>query len=636
MPGPNTHQPAQVTDPQRPAARPTTRISGYPSTHTSKANAPGPLDPPVGNNDRPSNVGSSDPSQVPPKDSTRVPSGDPAATISEDPRQGDNPKADEPTPIHKPAANSPVANSPAAIPGSSDPNDESVAQISALHQGLEPAPPAGPKAQPTANQPAANQPVSPPVQPGVAVAPERVPPAPVLPASDNPASPNMVSPHTTIQIAPQLKPDSEPTTVYVGSRPHGNQVSPGSGRKITVAGHAVTANAESFNIAGTPIKGGDPDVTISGTVVSLGTSGNLIIAVTAGAAPAQPAIITAGGRSFEAQNTGLAIAGTTVAAGGPTVLLAGTPVILGVSGVLVIGSITTTLAKSPSSIFTVGGQAFTANPTAFAIARTTLSAGGPAVLLSGTPVSLGPSGKLVLGSTTAALANPTQSSIFNIGGQSFTVNPTGFAIAGTTVSAGGPGITIIGTSTSSNPPESLINGMITAPLKDPAHSIFTTDGQTYTIKGDWQVAVAGTTLRLGTPAITIGGVPMSVGSDVLVIGTNTVPLPPTIPTTTVITTDGQVLTVERGGLVAIDGVTPTSGVRETTVSGIPTRVNSDGLIMGTDGVPWPANLSSATSSPSFHAAGTNKPMIGAASYEARAPRGVWCGLLIALTLMYIS
>ena len=41
------------------------------------------------------------------------------------------------------------------------------------------------------------------------------------------------------------------------------------------------------------------------------------------------------------------------------------------------------------------------------------------------------------------------------------------------------------------------------------------------------------------------------------------------PTSAVISTDGQVFTVEQGGLVAVDGVTLSSGGPGTTISGIP-------------------------------------------------------------------
>ena len=60
-----------------------------------------------------------------------------------------------------------------------------------------------------------------------------------------------------------------------------------------------------------------------------------------------------------------------------------------------------------STVFTVGGQVFTANPTAFSIDGTTISAGGPGVVISGTPVSLQASGVLDVGNSSVTLASAT-------------------------------------------------------------------------------------------------------------------------------------------------------------------------------------------------------------------------------------
>lgn len=129
---------------------------------------------------------------------------------------------------------------------------------------------------------------------------------------------------------------------------------------LTIAGHTVTANPTSFNIAGFPIEAGGPSVTISGTAVNLDKSGNLVIG---GSTPTNP---TAG-------------------------------IQLSVSNVLGHSAL-------PQSVFSIGGQYVTANPSAFPIAGTIISAGGPGVTISGTPVSLDPSGSLNLGTSRIALA----------------------------------------------------------------------------------------------------------------------------------------------------------------------------------------------------------------------------------------
>ena len=98
------------------------------------------------------------------------------------------------------------------------------------------------------------------------------------------------------------------------------------------------------------------------------------------------------------------------------------------------------MALPSQTVFTVGGQTFTAESTGFAIAGTSIFP-GHAVTISGTIVSLGPSGALVVGSETMSL--PTQS-VFTVDGQTFTAEPTGFVLEGATVAPGGPGVTVSG------------------------------------------------------------------------------------------------------------------------------------------------------------------------------------------------
>ena len=106
-------------------------------------------------------------------------------------------------------------------------------------------------------------------------------------------------------------------------------------------------------------------------------------------------------------------------------------------------------------VFTVGGQIFTPNPTAFAVAETTFSAGGPGVTIGETHVSLDSHSSLIVGDVTTSfpvvgVSSPTSGNgnqaaappVLTVGGQVFTPNPTAFAVAGTIVSIDGPGVTI--------------------------------------------------------------------------------------------------------------------------------------------------------------------------------------------------
>jgi len=306
---------------------------------------------------------------------------------------------------------------------------------------------------------------------------------------------------------------------------------------FTVAGETFTANPTGFIIAGTIVTPGGPPAVISGTPVSLGPSGVFIggstMPLRAPSLNQIPSVFTAAGQAFTANPTGFNLAGTAVLLDGPAVTISGTPVSLGSSNLVIGGS--TFAIKTPfpgrvPSVFTVADQMFTANPTGFAIASVTVSPGGPAVTISGTPISLGPSG-LVVGTSTVALITtpPTQAegSVFTEAGRIFTANPTGFSIGGKSVSPGGSAVTVDGTPISLGP-SGLVIGTSTIPLPRPSldvlnKSAFTIAGQTFT-PNPTGFSIAGTTLLPGSE-ITISGTIVSLGTSDIVVGNSTVPLP---------------------------------------------------------------------------------------------------------------
>lgn len=143
------------------------------------------------------------------------------------------------------------------------------------------------------------------------------------------------------------------------------------------------------------------------------------------------------------------VAGSTLTPGGNPVYLSGTLVSFDASSHLQIGSSTFNLgnnvASPAQSVFIVADHTLTAEPTSFAIAGTSLTPGGSAITIAGTPISLAPGGTLGIGSKTVAL--PAQS-VFQVAGQSFTADPSGFAVGGRTVVAGSPGVYVDGSKVS--------------------------------------------------------------------------------------------------------------------------------------------------------------------------------------------
>ena len=344
---------------------------------------------------------------------------------------------------------------------------------------------------------------------------------------------------------------------------------------FSVAGQTFTAAPTGFSIAGTRISPGGQAVTIFGTAISLNSFSQLQIgSSTIGLAQSPetvgPAVFSVAGQTFTAAPTGFPIAGSSLTPGGSPVYLSGTLVSLDASSHLQIGSTTINLginaASATQSVFAVAGQTFTAEPTGFAIANTTLTPGGSAVTISGTPVSLAPGGTLAIGSSTIALPSQT---VFTVGGQTFTAGPTGFAIAGTSISPG-QAITISGTMISLGPSGTLVVGSNTMAL--PSQTVFTVGGQTFTAEPTG-FSIAGTSISPGQ-AVTISGTIVSLGpSGTLVVGSNTMSL----PIQSVFTVDGQTFTAEPTGFV-LDGATVAPGGPGVTISGVDISLGTNSVL----------------------------------------------------------
>ena len=141
------------------------------------------------------------------------------------------------------------------------------------------------------------------------------------------------------------------------------------------------------------------------------------------------------------------IAGTIVSEGGPAVTIDGTIVSLGQSGALAVDSSTVylpTLSDTLNNVYTVAGQTLTPNPSAFTIAGAVISAGGPAAVIDGTIVSLEPSGTLLVGSDTIQLLSSQGSPETDIDGIDVKVQSSFVIVDGTTLSAAVAGVTISG------------------------------------------------------------------------------------------------------------------------------------------------------------------------------------------------
>lgn len=141
--------------------------------------------------------------------------------------------------------------------------------------------------------------------------------------------------------------------------------------------------------------------------------------------------------------------GVIISAGGSAAVISGTTYSIPPDDrMLLVNGKTMAFSTGFENVLTVAGQVFTANPAGFEVDGHTLLQDGSAVTLSGTVVSLGPSG-LQVGSSTIPLTSSQNTaglqSVFTIAGQTFTANPTGFAVDGHSVSIDGLAVTLSGT-----------------------------------------------------------------------------------------------------------------------------------------------------------------------------------------------
>jgi len=393
--------------------------------------------------------------------------------------------------------------------------------------------------------------------------------------------------HVGSSIAPVIapspqQPQQNPAPQVVGGLTF-SQVQPSAEAvplPVTVGGHPASVANSAVMIGGITVAPGSAAITISGTPVSLGSLGLVVGSNTVPLpAPVATPIATVAGHMITPapSGNGFVVDKTTLIPGAPPITISGTPISLGSAGLVVGSSI---IALPPSSIFTVGGQTFTANAAGFVLADTSMVPGGPPVTISGTRVSLGSSGGLVIGGSTVNLASLPRSSIFTVGGQTFTANPTAIPIMGTTISRGGPGITISGTPISLGP-SGLIIGTSTIPLASTINSVFTIGSQTFTANSTG-FSIAGTSILPGQPAVTISGTPVSLGSSGLVVGTSTVLLPSM--TNSVFTIDGQTFTANPTGF-SIAGTSILPGQPAITISGTPVSLGPSDLFIGTNIIP---------------------------------------------------
>ena len=496
--------------------------------------------------------------------------------------------------MFSPSSPTPQPPSDPGLPAPADPSPSPATNPAPVDPGSHPAPgpvdPAAPPPAPAVN-PAPADPGSvpavnpPPADPGSAAGapappvgnPQAPPAAPADPKSQPPAQdPNAAQPYHLIPPA-----QNPPAVISIG----GQSITADSSSNFVVGSQTIVPGAAPVTINEIPVSIAAP----SSFVVVGGNTQKLDPLRPAGA----PAVLTIGGEPVTADSSSHFVIGSQTLAPGGVITVSGTPISIGSSsGFAVIGSNTQAIAGAPAptappAVLTFNGQSVTANSNSqFVVGAQTLTPGGPAIIVSGTRLSVGPSGSVaVVGFSTQTLITPSPG-VIPFAGASITENSASqFIIGGQTLTPGGV-ITVSGTPISlPTSGSSVVIGSSTLALGTaaPGPQAFTFDGGTFVANSQSDYIIDGQTLTPGG-AITVSGTPISLpyqGSFVIE-GSQTIPLQTALPGPEPITFDGSTFTADSMSDYVIDGQTLTPG-GVITVDGTPISLAADptDVVVGT-------------------------------------------------------
>ena len=382
---------------------------------------------------------------------------------------------------------------------------------------------------------------------------------------------------------------------YVAVTPIHKPASPA----LTMAGlPAVFDNSGNVAIGSSTLSPGGPAMTAAGTTVSvLPGNGKPVATPKPADSPAKPVVgIVAAGKTWTPAGSDAVAAGEqTLSVGGSSADVGGTPISLHADG-LVAGPSTLALPvndKVPVA-WTAAGQTFTKldDNTVVAGGRT-LAVGSVPQVIGGQTMSLA-SGGIVAGSSTVAIPTfdppstngaPVAGATFAVAGKTFTPIASGsIVVQGVTISPSGEPLTVNGQVISLDKGGLVVDGSTFAvPVATPTDigRTIVAAGHTFTSLAPTAVALDGQTIISGGPAQTVHGEIVSLGDAGLVVGSSTISLPTATPASrqNVFTIGGKIVTSLSPTLLAVDGVTITSGSHPKTVEGATISWGASGLVI---------------------------------------------------------
>ena len=325
-------------------------------------------------------------------------------------------------------------------------------------------------------------------------------------------------------IAPSKTPDAKPTDQSLpgvelpsddGSLSAAAAVPPTVSAVSTIEGHEVRmgSSPDTITVDGTPVVRGATPTNIVGTPVALQSNGDLVLgsstipgfATSLGSGYTQPVIkaniITIASQGITILPSGVAISGITLTNGGPATTIAGTPISIGSDG-LVMGSSTIpfpNITPTPSAM--VNNKATKLLPNGDAVIDgTTLTPDSLAVTIDGTRVSLG-SSTLFVGSSVIPIAPFITDGVSTAMGWMGVPNPDG-----------------------NSRTNSVVIGPTSGPLQQWPKGRITIGGHEVPITEISEgVVINGVTLSIGRAATTVSGTLLSIDGSQLIIGSSTIP-----------------------------------------------------------------------------------------------------------------
>ncbi|KAG9185632.1 hypothetical protein G6011_06963 [Alternaria panax] len=318
---------------------------------------------------------------------------------------------------------------------------------------------------------------------------------------------------------------------------------PGSPPQFVIGSSTITAQASdslnnqnnhrpnpTFIVSGQTLAPGAPAITVSGTTLSLASSGSVLVVNGASSTIRSPAVpdstppaLTVGNSVFSAfdnpRNT-FVIAGQTLVPGGSAITAFGTTLLLASSAsFLLVDGATSVVLGTDAPTINVGNSVF-APITApsgrqFIIGDQSLIPGGPAITFSGTALSLAPFASFVIvDGVTSSLVTPSlqfgNSPIITIGDNVINAlpEPSGpiFVVDDQTLIPGGSELIVSGTTLSLAQSASyvVVNG-VTSMLATPASPLVTAPPLTIGHATFRPLPGTGTAYLIGSILLTTGG-----------------------------------------------------------------------------------------------------------------------------------